>query len=474
MSVRRISFRAAGAFLLATLLALSGCSVGPRYRRPQPPVPQAWNTQPSAQTSQFPAADWWRGFGSATLDQYIDEALRDSDDIAAAVARVREADAQVRIAGALLLPSVGLSADAVRQKSFSPVTGLSGPPNNEFSAVLSASYELDFWGKNRAARQAAVSVALGSDYDRETVVLSTLSAVADDYFQALEMRDRLQVAMNNVANAQHILDGLQLEEQVGTTTALDVAQQAAVVAVENASIPPLQQQLKQSMNALAILLGRNPEALAFRDASLEQITAPLVSAGLPAELLARRPDVALAEAQLHAANANIVEARAAFFPNVTLTADGGFASAALDTLLNPAHRIFSISGGIAQAIFEGGALRGQYQFTQSRYGELLADYHKSVISAFSDVEDALVAAQQTGEQQRRQQVATAAAQRAYDYAQQQMAAGVTNILTVLNTETTLFTAEDALVQVKFQHLTALVHLYQALGGGWQQAQATSL
>lgn len=450
------------------LLALSACSVGPAYHRPEVALPQHWTTPTSAEAAQWPTADWWRSFHSAALDGYVAQALAASDDIAAAVAQVREADAQARIAGAALLPAVGVSGEAVRESEFTP--GGVSKPFSEYAPVLSASYALDFWGKYRAQRQAAVQAAYASRYNRETVVLTVLSGVASNYFQALEMHDRVQVAENNLANAQHILQGFETEQRVGTATALDVAQQAAVVAVENATIPPLRQQEQASIDALAILLGRAPESVQLASATLDQIAAPTVLAGLPSTLLARRPDVAEAEANLHAANADIVQARAAFFPNVVLTGSGGYASSKLSSLILPGNQVFSLSGTITQDIFEGGALRGQYQYTQARYAELLADYHKSVISALSDVDQALDAVQQTADQQQREQAAVDAAQRAYDYAQQQMAAGITNILTVLNTETTLFTAQDTLVQVKFQHLLALVQLYQALGGGWQQSQ----
>lgn len=451
-------------------LGLAACSVGPRYRRPAAPLPAAWQIGAASQQAGWPTADWWRGFGSSTLDDYVRQALAGSDDIAAAVARVNEAEDQAQVAGGPLYPALSAQFGAEKVRQFSPPdkTATFGA----FEPLLSASYELDFWGKNRSAHQAAVLTARASAYDRETVVLTVLSGVATDYFQALEMRDRLAVANNDLANAQAILSGLQTEQQVGTTTALDVAQQAAVVAVENATIPPLRQQLQQSMDALAILLGRAPETLQFQDAGLASINAPPVLQGLPSELLARRPDIAQAEAQLHAANADIGVARAALFPNITLTATGGYASSYLSRLVTPSSSIYSLSGSIVQAIFQGGALRGQYHYSQARYAELLADYHKSVLSALSDVENALVAVQQTAEQQVRQQDAADKAQRAFDFAQQQMRAGVTSILTVLNTETTLFTAQDQLVQVKFQHLQALVNLYKALGGGWQQGQTS--
>jgi NodT family efflux transporter outer membrane factor (OMF) lipoprotein len=202
--------------------------------------------------------------------------------------------------------------------------------------------------------------------------------------------------------------------------------------------------------------------------SLDEIRAPLVRPGLPSELLARRPDVAQAEAQLIAANANIAAARAAFFPSISLTVSGGYESSQLAALLNPPNRIWSLGAGLTQPIFQGGALLGQYRLSQARYEELLAGYHKAVLSALANVEDALSAFTQTEDQLARQQQAAAQAERAYQFAQQQMRAGTINVLTLLNTETALFSARDALAQVKFAHLQAAVSLYQALGGGWQE------
>ncbi len=431
-------------------------------------MPAQWATEVASAPREWPNADWWHLFGSPTLEHYLAQAQSSGDDIAAAVARINEAVAEARIAGAPLYPAIGVSAEALRERSFSPGSG--GLTYTEFTPQVNASYVLDFWGKNRAAHAAAVLQAQASRYDRQTVTLTVTSNVADSYFQALETHDLLQVTQNNLNNAQHILDGLQLEQQVGTVTALDVAQQAAVVGSVNASIPPLVQQLHVSMDALAVLLGELPETLPLPDTGLDQVKLPPVIEGLPSQLLERRPDIAEAEAQLHSANANITVARAAFFPNVALTASGGYASSMLNNLLLPSARVFELTGTVAQDIFEGGALRGQVQFSHARYAELLADYHKAVISALSDVENALITVQQTDEQQRRQQVATDEAQRAFDFAQEQMAAGTTNILTVLNTETTLFTAVDQLVTVKFQHLQALLQLYQALGGGWEASQ----
>jgi NodT family efflux transporter outer membrane factor (OMF) lipoprotein len=430
----------------------------------------AWQNVPADTSPDWPQSDWWHGFGSTQLDDYIARAQAANDDIAAAIARVREADAQARIAGAALLPTLDGGASASRQRQLLP----NGQPPllyNEFTPQLTASYEIDFWGKNRAAREAALDTAQASRYDREVVALTVATSVALTYFEILEQRDRLQVATDDLGNAQHVLDGLELEQQVGIATALDVAQQATTVATVNASIPPLAQQLRQSIDALAILVGQVPESIDVSDGSLEQLTLPAITAGLPSKLLARRPDVAEAEAQLMSANANIAVARAAYFPSIDLTATGGYASTALSTMLLPESQVFALTAGLTQTIFDGGAIRGQVEYSRARYAELLSDYHKTVLTALGNVEDALVAVQQTSEQELRQQVAADVARRAFEFAQYQMKAGTINVLTVLNTENALFTAQDSLVQVKYQHLQALVDLYQALGGGWRQSQA---
>jgi multidrug efflux system outer membrane protein len=458
-----------GCALVAALaaLALAACSVGPAYKRPDIPSPPQWQeTSTNEGAAVWPSADWWHGFGSEKLDELIAEAQRSNDDLAGAIARVQEADAQARIAGAPLLPSLDFGADATRQQA--QVSGAGHPTFNTFSPVLSASYELDFWGKNRASRNAARATAIASHYDKETVALTVISSVASTYFQALEFRDRLEVADQNLTNGQKVLHGLQLEQTAGIATALDVAQQETTVELLDAAIPPLQQQLRQIVHALAVLLGKTPESIDVDTGTLNSLRSPAVAPGLPSQLLSRRPDVAESEQQLISANANITVARAALFPSIELTANGGYESSALSSLINPAGRIWSLSAGLTQPIFHGGALRGQVVFSNARYAELLSAYHKTVISAFSNVEDALVAARQTKEQQIRQQKAVDTARRAFQYAQTQMSAGTVNILNVLNTENALFSAQDELVQIQFLHLQSLVDLFTALGGGWQQ------
>jgi NodT family efflux transporter outer membrane factor (OMF) lipoprotein len=447
---------------------LAACGVGPAYKRPDIPLPAKWRETPDdSAAGVWPSSDWWHGFGSQKLDELIAEAQRSNDDLGAAIARVEEADAQVRIAGAALLPSLDLGATATRQEGQPSRTGRSGTFNT-FNPQLTASYELDFWGKNRALKQAARATAIASHYDKEIVALTVISSVATTYFQALQFRDRLQVAHENLANGEKILHGLQLQKTAGIATGLDVAQQDTAVALLSAAIPPLEQQFRQLVNALAVLLGKTPESIDVDTGTLNALTLPKVVAGLPSQLLARRPDIAESEQQLIAANADITVARAALFPSIQLTASGGYASSDLASLVNPANRLWTLSAGLLQPIFHGGALRGQVVFSNARYRELLSTYHKAVTSAFSNVENALVSAQQTNEQQTRQQDAVDKARRAFQFAQTQMSAGTVNILTVLNTENALFSAQDALVQIQYLHLQSMVDLYTALGGGWQQ------
>jgi outer membrane protein, multidrug efflux system len=454
--------------------AVAACSVGPTYHRPDIAPPTQWHEGADATAgspaaaSPWPEVGWWHGFGSSQLDELIAEAERNNDDLAGAIARVREADAQVRIAGAPLFPTLDLGADATRERTVVP-GGAGGPRlTNIFNPQITASYELDFWGKNRALRSAARAAATASRYDQQTVALTVVRSVAGTYFQALEFLDRIQVARQNLENGQKILHGLKLEQSAGTVTGLDVAQQETAVALLEAAIPPLLQQLRQSVYALAVLVGKTPESIDVTTGSLTEISGPAIAAGLPSQLLSRRPDVAEAEQQLIAANADITVARAALFPNIALTASGGYESSRLASLISPANRVYALSAGLTQPIFHGGALRGQVSFSEARYTELLTTYHKTVLTAFSNVESALVAARQTADQQERQRNAVAKARRAFEFAQTQMSVGTVNVLTVLNTENALFSAQDVLVQVEYSHLQALIDLYTALGGGWQQ------
>jgi multidrug efflux system outer membrane protein len=481
--------RVATMLAVAGMVGLAGCSVGPDYRRPTTEAPAAWLTAQQGNAA-WPAAGWWHGFGSNELDQFIAEAEHNNFDLAAAIARVREADAQVRISGAALLPTVEASGQAARARrpavsgitpgglgasGFGAIggsnTGGTGSISNIFSAGLTASYEIDFWGKNHDVLAAAQASDRASRFDQEVVYLSIVSNTATTYFAAVGLQDEIAVARDNLKAGEDLLVVLRGRLAAGTASALDVSQQETVVAALRAQIPPLQEQLRQFVDALAILVGKLPEQVDVAPSTLTSVSIPDVGPGLPSELLARRPDVQEAEATLVAANANVKAARAAFFPSITLTGQGGFESSALSSLFNPSSALYGLAAGVTQPIFEGGLLEGTLAQQKARYDELVADYRKAVISAFGDVENALVAMRQTEEQERLQQEAVTTAQQSYQIALAQLRAGVIDLQTVLNTQTALFQAETILAQVRLSRIQAVVTLFQALGGGWQTTAA---
>ncbi len=456
-----------GCIVLA--LTLGGCFVG--YEKPDAAldIPSAYRTPVRNPDAALPTPDWWRGFRSRQLTGLVEEALTSNLDIAAAVARIVQADAQARIAGAALLPAVQLDADYNRSRS-SRTTSAGGSSGDStrtlYSTSLSASYEIDFWGKNRAALLAAENTAAASRFDREVVALTTVVSVANAYFQVAAAQERLRVARDNLAAAERVLGVIRDRFSVGTASALDVAQQESLVAAQRAAIPPLVQTLRQNTAVLALLIGRPPARVAIGSANLWQIAIPTVTPGLPSDLLTRRPDVREAEAQLAAANANVEAARAAFFPSIQLTGQGGYQSALLRTLVRPESTFFSLAAGLTQPIFDGALLQGQFDLQHGRQDEFLQNYRRAVINAFTDVERALVAVQQTAEQERLQRDVVSSSRRAFEIAEQRLREGTVDLVTVLQTQQALFQGLDNLAQVRLARLLAVLSLFQALGGGW--------
>jgi NodT family efflux transporter outer membrane factor (OMF) lipoprotein len=309
-----------------------------------------------------------------------------------------------------------------------------------------------------------------SRFDQQTVALTVVTDVATTWFTALSLSDRLAVAQRNLADTERTLAVIRGRFDAGTASALDVAQQESQVAIERAVIPGLRSQRDQQVIGLGILTGRPPEAITLQPGTLAHLALPPVAPGLPSSLLQRRPDVASAEAQLIAQNFNIQVARAAFFPTIQLTGSAGYQAAALNQLVGPGSVLMSLAAGLTLPMFDGGTLRGQLEQNKGRYDELLADYRKAVIQAFTDVDLALTEWRFTSEQEALQSVAAARARRAADIARAQMAAGTVDVTTVLTTETTQFNAEDTLVQVRLARFQALLSLYKALGGGWTQPE----
>ena len=468
---------------------LAGCSLGPFYQRPALDIPPAFVATADTAVAAWPSDEWWRNFRSPELDGLIASARAYNNDLAAAVARVVQADAQVRISGAPLLPALNANASDDYQRiglsgsrssssfSIDPTTGraVAGSGNTRryadsrtYSGTLQVSYDLDFWGRNRALAQSAQASAVATRFDQVTVALTVVTSVANTYFQVLAAQDRLATALRNLRDSERILGAFRARLSVGTANALDVAQQEALTAAQRANLPSLKNQIEQQQIALGILTGIPPERLPVVGGSLEKLPLPLVAPGLPSELLSRRPDVANAEAQLVAENANIRAARAAFFPSVQLTASGGLTSTVLATITGPGTLVAQLAGTLTQTIFDNGLRRGQFDQAKGRYDELLADYRRTVLQSFTDVEQSLTARRYATEQETLERQAIAVAQRAADIARAQLQAGTIDIVTSLNTQVTLYNDLDLLTQIRLAEFQALVNIYKALGGGWSQ------
>jgi len=456
--------------LFAAAVSLGGCAL--QTERPDSGiVPPREFTMAGAAGPRSDDPAWWRGFGAPTLDRLMQLAMEGNQDIAVAVARLRQADAFTRVAGAALLPTVDADGSVQRQRSTNRNPGSSGQGTNAFGGSLSAAWEIDFWGRLQARLDSARSSAAANAYNIGAVVLSTQSSVANGYFAYLGAVARLAIQRENLAAAENILGILRQRLDAGTATGLDVAQQEVVVAQLRATAPPLQQSAEQNGFALATLTGGLPALISPDGPPLRALRVPTIVPGLPSEMLLRRPDVRLAEANLAASNADVTAARAALFPRITLTGSGGIQSLALETLLRPGSVLYNLAAGITQPIFDGGSLRAQVEQARGVQEENLASYRRSILQALQDTETSLSALRGTTELVRLQEAREAAARRAFEIADAQLRAGTIDLLTVLNTQTTLFSARDALALAVTQRLQAAASLFTALGGGWTLPQA---
>ncbi|MGX9378459.1 efflux transporter outer membrane subunit [Pseudomonas sp. JQ36] len=455
--------------LLTVCLILSAC--GSPVQRPDSGVqaPAAWQSPHAASVARIDP-QWWTQFGSPELDRLIEQAQVGSFDLAAAVARVRQAQAETVIAGGSLLPEVKAGLNANRQKllrgsGYSQLdTNSSNNAVDYFDSNLSATYEVDFWGGNRAARDSAQFSLQASEFDRATVELTLLSGVANSYAQTLSLREQSRIAELNLANAQSVLKLVQTRFDAGSATALELAQQKSLVAAQQWQLPRVQQQAEDALIGLAALLGRPVQQVAPQ-ASFAQLQWPQIDAGVPSELLNRRPDIARAEAQLAAAEADVKVARAAMLPKLTLTAQLGSGANQFDDLLrNP---FYNLTAGLVAPVFNNGRLSAERDKARARQEELLETYRGAIINGFADVEKALNSIRGLDRQRQWQSEELNQAQTAFDIAQSRYQAGAEDLLTVLETQRTLYAAQDQSVQLRLARMQASIALYKALGGGWQ-------
>lgn len=423
-------------------------------------------------------SDWPALFGSGELTRLTQSTAANNLDVQAAAARIIQADAQAQITDAALLPTLDGNGNASRNWTPSTARSKTGPYTtsalNSFQLGLSASYELDLWGRNRLAGLAAENAAVASRFARDTLVLSSVAATVNSYFTLLAAQDRLAVVDSNLRDSRFILEAVKSRLAVGTVSALEVAQQETLVAQVLAQYPPLQLQLQQAKVQIAILAGRTPESLAVKGGTLTRLRTPNIPAGVPSQLLRRRPDVAEAESTLASSDADVGSAKAAFFPTISLTANGGFESVLLKTLLRPEAAFGNVAAGLTQPLFDGGALQGNLALAQGRNLEDLANYRKAVIQSFVDVENALIAVQQNTELQKRLSDAVDTSRRAYDITAARLKEGTIDIVQVLQAEQALFSAQDALVTARQSRFQSLASLAQALGGGWVQPAGVAI
>jgi multidrug efflux system outer membrane protein len=458
-----------GAILFAAVS--SSCTVGPNYNKPlvvEPTVYRGEAAELSAKpdVASFGDQKWWDVFQDEALQTLIRAALEQNYDVRIAATRILEARALLGIAQADQLPEVTASASVFSQRS----PAAAGRPAVDTSPVqlgLSASWELDFWGRFRRATESARANLLSDEWAQRQVISSLVSDVASAYFQLREQDLELEISRQTLASRRDSLRLTQVLADGGATSLLDVRQAEQLVFGASASIPDLESRIEQQENFISILVGRNPEGVMRGRPLIDQQQPPEVPAGLPSSLLERRPDILQAEQQLVAANAQIGVAKADFFPRISLTAIGGYQSSALARLFTGPAGLWTFGASALQPVFEGGRIRNNVAFAEARTQEATLVYQRTVQQAFRDVSDALVSYGKSREVRTEQQKLTTAAEDATRLSNMRYRGGAASYLEVLDSETRFFDAQLNLAQAQLRELQSLVQIYRSLGGGWQ-------
>jgi multidrug efflux system outer membrane protein len=450
-------------------LMLSGCMVGPKYKRPPLTVPDAYRgfaPESAGQTAASIADEkWWTVFQDPELQSMIREAISQNYDLRIAAARVLQAQAQLGITRADQLPTVTAGVSSSNDRL--PATRITPSFETSPSEVnLSLFWELDFWGKFRRATEAARANLLASEWAQKAVLSTLVSDVASAYFQLRELDLEMQISRDTLSSRKESLRLVEVRARGGATSLLDVRQSEQLVYTASANIPDLERRIEQQENLISILLGRNPGPITRGKSLVENAISPVVPVGLPSALIQRRPDIQSAEQQLVAANARIGVARAAYFPQITLTAIGGYQSAALTNLFTDPAGLWSIGGQLTQPIFEGGRIRSNVRLTEAQKQETLLVYQRTIQEAFREVSDSLVAYRKNQEFRAQEELLASSAQDATRLSEMRYRGGVTSYLEVLDSDTRYFDAQLGLAQAQLNERLALVQLYNALGGGW--------
>ena len=434
-------------------LALSACSLAPEFQRPEMALPAGWSKVAGVgTTAQQSTSAFWQELGSEELNRVIEVALAQNLDLEAALYRIEQARAQAKIAGSALYPSVDVSAGASRtfqdQKNTTAARGLG-----------SISYEVDLWGKNRNQLAAANHRADSAQYDRDALQLIIVSDTATFYTQILSLNERIRIAQDNLKNAEEVLRITEARFREGSISGLGVSQQRVAVNNIRAALTSLTEQRSTNLNALAILLGQAPQNIQPPRTDFSSLTMPAVNLTPPASLLKARPDIESVEAGLRAGDADIGVARAAFFPSLTLGADASIAAG----FGNPAAAAASLAGNILAPIFTGGRLTGNLEDVTARQKQLAAQYQKTVLTAFQEVEDALAALKSNNEQAVLSSESVKESQNAYDIAKARLDPGAVDYLNLLETQRALYQAEDNQISIMQGQFASFIQLRKALG-----------
>jgi multidrug efflux system outer membrane protein len=473
--------------LLLGVTGMIGCTVGPNYKRPSVDVPggyrgvapdasdKTYQQSEQAKPEQQPAATatqslgdekWWEVFQDKELQGLIRTALTNNYDVRIAATRVLQAQAQLGITRADQFPSLSVGGNITGQQS--PKIGpIPAYEVTQGSLSASAAWNLDFWGKYRRATESARANLLANEWAQKEVMVTLVANVAADYFTLRQLDLELEISKRTFDSRQESLQLTQKLEQTGINSLLDVRQSEQLVYTAATEIPDLERQIAQEENAISILLGENPGDIPRGLKLTEQPHAPEVPAGLPSSLLERRPDIRETEQNLVAANAQIGVAKAAYFPQISLTGNAGYESPALTSLFTGPAGAWALAAGFTQPIFEGGRLKNNVRFAEAQHEQMLLSYQQTIQGAFRDVSNGLIAYRKDREFRIQQQHLLDSAQDAARLSNERFNAGTTDYLEVLTNETNAFSAELGLAQAEGNELIALVQLYQALGGGWQ-------
>jgi multidrug efflux system outer membrane protein len=457
--------------IVIALALEAGCMMGPKYKRPTANVPQEYRApapQQAAAASSLGNEEWWQVYQDPVLTQLIHTAIAQNYDVRIAAARVLEAQAQVGITRANQLPSASVGADVFSQQNAKVSKLFPAYQVNGGELNLSVIWNLDFWGKYRRQTEAARAQLLATEWGQRAAISSLVANVAAAYFQLRALDAELDITKRTLSSRQQSLKLTQVLETHGSGSGLDVSQSEQLVYTASETIPDLERQIQQQENLLSILLGENPASIPRGRALTEQPVPESVPAGLPSELLERRPDIRQAEQNMISANAQIGVAKASFFPNLSLTGSGGLESNQLQRFITQPSETWSAAFNVSQPVFQGGALRSGLRLARANWQDAVLSYQQTVQNALEQTSNALIASQKDREFREQQELLTGAAQRTDQFSEVLYKNGGASYLQVLTSETNYFSAELNLVQAQLNERLALVQLYQALGGGWQQ------